>query len=260
MTDLAEGKENVLHYAVQLASQLQAVMVLTYVEEGVQVDREAVMHQLDALSVKLREWAPKTMPKPLIKCRVEDGDFNATVKELITELKVDLVIMGATDGKNHTGYLFGNKVRAMVEHITYPLLLIPEQVHFQPIKNILYVSDVRYMKINVINELIALARPLGSHVAVLHVSTEGLPDMDDKMVRTLFVETISHYVKNQLPSLYNSNKKEAESTIDRLTAGGKEGILAIDHRKYHFFNHLFTDNPSENAQIYKHLPLLLIPI
>lgn len=260
MIDVANKKDNVLQYALKLAQNLKSNIVLSYVIDGTTANYEQAFSELEKIREHLEgHWIPTDF-KPVITSLVERGDFAETILTLVKDLHIELILMGAADGKNTTGYLFGKKVRAIVDRVACPILIIPEQVVFEGVKNILYVTDLRYTDFKIVKELANLSEPLDVKLSILHVCAEGLPDLGEDLIGPLFTETISSRIKQHVHVFKADKHIQAETIINQLMTAGQQGLLAIAHRKHHFFAHLFSDKPAEGAEIYKHIPILLMPV
>lgn len=260
MIDLSAKKDNVSQYALKLAQQLKSNIVLSYIIDEAAGDYAQALSELEKLKGAFENSFKPEEYKSVITCLVEKGEFTNAVQGLVKELHIELILMGAADGKNDTGFLFGSKVRDIVDKVNCPILLIPEQVKFQGIKNILYVTDMRYSAPEIVTQLVALADPLNVQVSILHVCADGLPDLAEETINDLFTDAISSSIRQRLKVYKASKKNPAEPVISQLIADGQQGILAIAHRKQHFFDHLFTDTPVKEAGIYKQLPILLMPM
>jgi len=259
MIDLSAKKDNVSQYALKLAQQLKSNMVLSYIIDEAAGDYAQALSELEKLKEHFENFLRLEDYKSVITCLVEKGEFASTVQSLVKDLHIELIVMGATDGKNDTGFLFGSKVRDIVDKVNCPILLIPEQVKFQELKNILYVTDIRYSAPEIVTQLAALADPLNVQVSILHVCADGLPDLEDETINDLFIDAIPSSIRQRLKVYKASKKNPAEPVIGQLIADGQQGVLAIAHRKQHFFDHLFTNTPAKEAAIYKQLPILLMP-
>jgi len=261
MTDLSDGNEHIYRYALKLAHKLSANLIVLHVAEDMGINHMELSKKMEDLTLHLREESQHEKEGGIeISGVIERGVFPFGVKEVIDRFKVNLILMGAADGKNESGFLFGNKVRRIIDNIKYPILFIPEQVAFKDIKQIIYVTDIRYSDYKIIERLVAMVLPLNIEVSLLHVCTEGLPEIDTETVVSLFSDTIASRIKQPIHLYRNSKDCAAETTISQLLNSQSQTILALAHRKHHFFNHLFTDKPAKEATIYKHMPLLLMPV
>lgn len=259
MADVLNKKDNVLQYALRSAQQLKSNITLSYIVEDGTSNYAEALFELEKLKEELEHQLTPSVYKPHVTSLVEKGKFGETTHALVKDLRIDLILMGATDGQNATGFLFGDKVREIVDSVSCPILLIPEQVRFDEIKNMLYVTDIRYMNLKILNELVHLSELLNVKLSVLHVGAEGLPLLVDEAIDALFADAVPSGVRSRITVYKNSRHEQPETVVRELLTRGQQGVVAIANRKYHFFDHLFADKPAQGAGIYKQLPILLMP-
>ncbi|WP_134087938.1 universal stress protein [Olivibacter sp. XZL3] len=259
MVDVSNRKDNVLQYALRSAQQLKSNITLSYILDEKASNYAEVLFDIEKLRDELEYLITPFDYKPIITSLVEKGNFGEATRALVKDQHIDLILMGATEGSNTTGFLFGNKVREIVDSVSCPILLIPERVTFEGIKNILYITDIRYINLKVLNELVHFSERLKVKLSILHVSADGLPPLADEATDALFADAVYSRVGSAI-TVYKSGKDEqAEALIYELLAEGQQGVVAIANRKYHFFDHLFAATPAEGAAIYKQLPILVMP-
>lgn len=260
LTDLKAGREDFYQYALRFVQRTRANLVLLHIvdhhipADSKVLEMERLKGQMDMALVN--DEAAQVEVSYLI----EEGSFAETIKQVVHEQSIDLVLMGAADGRNVKGHLFGEKVRAAVDKVNCPILFIPEQVVFQEIEQIVYVTDIRYIDFNIIKQLEEIAQSMNAQISLLHVCSSGLPDLSAEAISTLFADTISPYVKNDIRLYKNEKNDNAENYIQQLLSIETQTIITIAKRKYHFFDHLFNKNPPKEAKIYKHLPVLIMPM
>jgi len=77
---------------------------------------------------------------------------------------------------------------------------------------------------------------------------------------SLFTDTISARVRYPLIGYSSVKAKDAEMAINGFIAKRQMDILAIEHKKYHFFRRLFKGGLTQKASTYLRIPLLVIPV
>lgn len=257
ISNLAQGKEAIYDYALNIAQRSDANLILLHVVEGEETTYDNSRVALESLKTTLLQ---KANSKTKIDCAIEKGTFLPSLKIFLNQHPVDLLIMGAADGKNDVGFLFGVKVRHVVEEMNCPVLVIPEQVAMTEINNLIYVTDIRYGDAAVVKKLTDFAKVLHLSFSLLHVCADGLPNLDTVTIQAL-IETIFPKEWSQSVRVYKHEKGEnADAHINNLLLEREQSVLAIAQRKYHFFHHLLTDKPTKEAQVYKHMPLFFMPV
>ncbi|QNL48253.1 universal stress protein [Olivibacter sp. SDN3] len=260
LTDLNADKEDFYRYALRFVQRMKANLVLLHIvdhhvaADSKVLDMKRLKTQMDSALVK------EATDEMEVTYFIEEGAFADTVKKIIDRESVNLLLMGAADGKNIKGHLFGKKLRAVVEKVNCPILFIPDQVAFQEIEQIVYVTDIRYSDFSIIKQLEVMASLMNAQISLLHVCASGLPELDARTATTLFADTIAPRIRTDIRVYKNDKNDNAEDFIQQLLSNNTQTILAIARRKYHFFDHLFTMNPTEEAKIYKRLPVLIMPV
>ena len=260
LTDFSDVAYNASSYALFLARSLGHHIILFHAEQGAEdAVSPGAMRQLEELRDDLAQAAADG-GTTRISCLAENGTLSASLARVIKEHPVDLIVMGASDGKALPGYLFGDKVRTIIATVNRPLLLIPEQVSYDGVKHIFYTTDLRYLDWKGIKLLSAMAATLQSRFSLLHVCAEGLPDLPHDEALQLFGDAFSSRSDYPL-TLFNTVKDDdADEVVNRMVDHQQLSILAVANRKHHFFNHLFSNTPGEKAPVYKLIPLLVLPV
>src|ERR1700744_1465219 len=71
-----------------------------------------------------------------------------------------------------------------------PILLIPEKFEYKLFEKIVYATDLRFCRREIVIFLTQLAKPINASVLIANISAQGLPHMEDNYARTVFADTI----------------------------------------------------------------------
>ncbi|SEO03061.1 Nucleotide-binding universal stress protein, UspA family [bacterium A37T11] len=262
LTDFSPVSLNASQYALHLAQTPgQHITLLHALNKDENETRQSCEQQLELFKAKLEDSAKaNTRTIPTIKYVSKKGSLTESLKQLLKEQPIGLVVMGASDGKALPGYLFGKMVRDIIEVANKPLLLIPEQVTFAGIKKLFYVTDLRYLNSNTFTWLIQMTSPLHLAISLLHVTASGLPNLSPSEASSLFGDTVTSMTKHPV-QLFNTTKEaEAEEVVKQMVENKQLSILAVTHHKYHFFKRIFSEAPSTLSGVFKQIPLLILPV
>lgn len=95
-----------------------------------------------------------------------------TIKDTARETAADLLVMGAKPA--HKNKILGSTTLKMIRKSPKPVLIVPEEARFRPLKNIVLAVDFSEMVGSAVLEpLFQLANAFGSSVRVLHVEEKG---------------------------------------------------------------------------------------
>lgn len=278
LTDFSSVADNAAKYALKLARALKANIMLFHApavlqrpslvpvgdlddEEDNPVQRELLL-RLEALKRKLNLILEQEEEgyRPLVNSFLIEAAVKDCLPEAIKEFNIDLVVTGAHKSNMVSSFLFGDQVMGIIDCATCPVLIVPEYTLFRGIRNIFYTTDIRYCDIPAMKILTRFAAWLRSAISLLHICAPGLPEMLDGQAASLFTDTISSRVNYPLIT-YNSVKaKDAECALNDFIARKEMDILAIEHKKYHFFRRLFKGGLTEKVSTYMRIPLMIIPV
>ena len=260
LTDFSDVAYNASRYSLFLARSLGHHIMLLHAESGSDGPvSDGVMSRLEELQKNLAEAAADE-GTTRISYLAEKGTLPACLGRVVREYPVDLIVMGASDGKALPGYLFGDRVRSIIATVNRPLLLIPEQAGFGGLKHIFYATDLRYLDRNSVSLLATMAIPLQSRFSLLHVCAEGLPDLPHEEALQLFGDAFSSRSDYPLTLFNTANDENGDEVVNRMVDLQQLSILAVANRKHHFFSHIFSKTPGEKAPVYKIIPLLVLPV
>ncbi len=260
LTDFSVGSNNAAAYALKLARQLGFDLILLHVkdtdDEGASND---TLQKFDDLKDKISAInAGNDYRMPVLADIIVKGKLKEGIMNVLKEKEVDLVVIGATDGTNKTGFLFGKRVREIIDSVHYPILLVPPAASFKEIDNVFYVTDIRYANTHVIARLMKIVQLLNANFSVLHVGASGLPELPASYAQSLFNDFMANIPGRAPRFLIRNEGSNPDALIRELFINRGQDILAVAHREHHFFGHIFMEHPTEEAVIYKEIPMLVM--
>ncbi|RQP07547.1 MAG: universal stress protein [Parapedobacter sp.] len=261
LTDFSPGSNNAAAYALKLAKQLRFDLLLLHVTDTEDGNSTDTLQQFDKLKNSISETdAGMDNYQPALVDILVKGKLTEGIAGVLKQKDIDLVVVGATDGENKTGMLFGKRVREIIDSVQYPTLLVPSAARFKEIRDVFYVTDIRYANTQAIERLMRIVRLLKANLSVLHIGASGLPELSKQHTQSLFNELVMT-VPGQLPRFLIPNQShKPETLIRKLFVSQGQDVLAVAHREHHFFGHIFRDHHTEDAVIYKEIPMLILPV
>jgi nucleotide-binding universal stress UspA family protein len=275
LTDFSEVANNAAEYAIKLAADLKAnvflfnainarenAMALSINEDTADSDEPAAecLVKLNALSKKLQTISKGGAAyEPSLSTLLQPGNVKDCINRIVADNKIDIIIMGARQYKDFPGFLFGTNVRDVVEAAQCPVLIINKHTLYETVKNIFYVTDLRYYDLKILLLLIKFAKALNSDVSLLHVGTDGLPTLSNSGISALFNDTIAPYVNYKHLTYQKANDIDSQAVIGNIIKDNRMDILAMAHKKYHFFNHIFSKDLKRDAAVFTKIPIMVIP-
>lgn len=239
-TDFSPEARNATQYGAELAKMFNATLILfhAYLLPTPVSEVPYVMVTVDDLQkeneLNIRREATLLAGQYAIKveCLVRIGIPSDEVKLLSEEKNVDLIVMGF---KGHVGLdkMIGSTTINAVRKVNIPVVIVPHDVPYTPIKVITYASDFSY-KVNgrIFEPLMSLIRSNHASLKIVHVRHEH--DIPKPAEQT---------AKNELTQLFSEIHPQFDDTVNQSVMQG--------------ITHYMDAHPSELLVMVSHKPSLL---
>ncbi|MEJ2114087.1 MAG: universal stress protein [Flavobacteriaceae bacterium] len=186
---------------------------------------------------------------------VDYDNFIDAINQQCVSKSIDLIIMGTKGTTGLERILFGSNTVRVINHCLIPVLAIPSNCKFQPLKNIVFISDfLNQYKSSELLLLLNFSRMFNSKFKILHVSnTISLTEEQNKIKS--FLNTYFNEVEHEFINL------EGEDVMKQVTqylAKHKINLLSMINRKHSFFNRLFVTHKVESFVYQISSPILII--
>ncbi len=208
-TDYSESVRNAERYAIQLAQNQLADVEFLHVYHSASpppfpaFDLEPFIYDAFPKEAELLQQRVEEIKKSLglnekinFSCKVIEG---GTIEEIITEAEAfsaDLILMGKHANKGTFDFLWGSNTWNTMREAPCPVLVIPEDGLYRPIKKIAYITEYKEDEITAINYLKGIVSGKEStSLVLLHISPFGTSMPLENIVFENFLKDLSR----QLP-------------------------------------------------------------
>ena len=137
--DFSETSLNAANYAAQLLTGHYGVTMILYHSYSKASDAVSVTESLEKLKTDLAK-------DNVVKMEVlafEENDFVDGLEKTARHRRADLIIMGITGRSAIAQVFFGSNTLKMAERKVCPVLIVPQQATFSPLKNVMLTSDFK---------------------------------------------------------------------------------------------------------------------
>jgi nucleotide-binding universal stress UspA family protein len=265
LTDLSKKAENAAFYAIQLAEKINAKTILCHsipVNDLVfaqEVDPEPsqsrhnlINHDLAGLKL-LANILKQAAPNADIELISQVGDLDTSVNQLIHDKNIDLVVMGAKSDDPEAFYLFGSDAINVLEHVSCPILFIPDGVQYGKLDTIVFSNDLKNKYAQAVHFLTDLARAYNSEIIITHMGAE-LNYNEDKYL-DIFKNEFKY---NKVSIRLIPGENIQERLLEIIDAVGADLIVMIYHEHKVLGKHVPGSN-SEKMLYHHTIPLLILP-
>jgi hypothetical protein len=179
------------------------------------------------------------------------------VLSLVRKFNIGLLIKGIAANEDHRSFI----ERSMLTCSTRsgcPIMLIPQGFRRKSIEKMVYTTDLRFCRQEIVRFLSKLAVALNASVLIANIAAKGLPYMDSKYALDIFEDGIAD--RYNCDHLYFSNIRERDvpKTFDILINDMKNDLLVLVNHKYHF-NELLGQAVPYTLPEFIQVPILIFP-
>ncbi|AMM51764.1 hypothetical protein TH61_12065 [Rufibacter sp. DG15C] len=162
-----------LRYAYQFADHIGADITLLHCTGALQLtptfESQLVMRLRSFAERHARQVTAGIGTEPLIECSIKEGDLRKHLTQLVDEWDIDMLVSPAD-------YLLAGleqqEVVALPELVKCPILLVPSNAVFQPLKEIVFSLDVTDTNEAVMKRVQKLAQKFNVHLTLLHLHSQ----------------------------------------------------------------------------------------
>lgn len=266
-TDFSDVSLNAVNYAAQMAGILEVnltllhicpvTMTFTDVPPPVLYTEEAVSEAEKKLK-ELKTRILKDFPKKItIKTKVLTGDVVSGIKSFCEVHDTYAVVMGADSGVAIDRFLFGGNTLEAIKTLSWPLIVVPSEVHFGRLHKIGLACDFRDVASTVpVDEIVKLVKEFNSELHILHVQSE------DRKASDLETAHATRWLHDHLgalnPKYHFMVSDKIEKSINDFAEKNKLEMLIVTPKKHSFFNKILKSSRSKKIVLQAQVPVLLV--
>lgn len=261
-TDYSITASNALNYAAHLAQKTNAQLIIFNVYKlsihasNSMATTSTINHLYDNSKNQLLKLVEETKKNYDINVIGELGkdDTIEGLEKYTTNNPVDIVVMGIESDLIEYK-IFGNTTTAAIKLMKFPLLVVPNNISFNDIKNVTFAAAPSYLSDNCnLLPLKNLVKIFNARLDIVHILTnnsfEKNQDLEDKLSLMLKgIEYKFYYVKNVN---IGEGIKESVSLLN-------SNLLVMIHHKIGILESIIKGSHSNQMTVNSPLPLLVIP-
>lgn len=268
-TDYSDNSVAALKYAHKMREQMETRLVIVHVFEyptvlGMEGLDEPFPHlEKDAYKLhrtKLEKFCTEHMGNawevPNIQLEtVEDKSVLNGIIATADEWHAYLIVVGVKGESGLREVIMGSTTKHLIEKAPCPILAIPSDANYMPIKTIVYGTDFENEDIYAIRKLAEMAKQFDAEIKVIHITTvkdlaranqmEGFKNLLQQKVEYERIEFVHLVSENIFDSLRNY-LRDVDADLAVLLERKKKGI----------FKKLFHLDLVKKMETYGNIPLL----
>jgi nucleotide-binding universal stress UspA family protein len=272
LTDFSINSEYVAQYALRLARQIEANLLLCNIyqipADDVNNDRskwpmrpaeENSNNDLGAQLAQLQSRLDAEVTGDGFRPDVEQysvaGRLSDTVNQLAKTHDLLMAVVSTHSTDRISEYFTTDHAWDIIDNAAIPVLLIPYQSRFRPFRLIAFATIMNYTDINILESLTGLAKYSNAEIVVTNVTGEK---KQEKAMREFFNQIP---FKITYPGIVYDNivKSNVADGLKQLCSHVDIDLLAMVHQKDTFFEKLFGGSVTRKMAGKPGKPLLIFP-
>ena len=246
---------NTLQYAIDFAQAVGGKIYLVHVYSSpkisgglLNVDQIMERDSKETLKEHLNNVDRKDVK--IITSTLKGYSVIDTLKQLNKLLNIDLIIASTkNDGADDTVFL-GKITGSIIKDTKVPVLIIPAQVKFKPVKKILMtIKSGSITSVDTLDLLVKIQTTFNSKINLLQVKT---PKLDAKDLE--LNDTLKSLIDTHIPT---TNATVYQGVLQFLNVE-KPDMLCVIRRKRGFFKKLWEDDRVKKIDFNSNIPLLVL--
>jgi nucleotide-binding universal stress UspA family protein len=269
-TDFSKEADNALEVAASIARNTDANIVLLHIVEGIFEDTYSVSASgvpddgMDKVFIlKMIEKAGSTIKKKIaamaleginVKPVVKVGSVFKNISEIISEYKVDLIVMGTQGAGNLSKILSGSNTEKVTRLANALVLSVKEKAERYKLNNILLATNFKDDSVSLIEGIKELQGLFNADLNIVYVNTPG-EFQEDLVTREKMKNYAEKYnLKNFKLHIVNSLSQEKGIILvgDEINAD----VIALSSHARKGLSNFFLRSLSQELVNYAHKPIL----
>lgn len=262
--DFSATAENAAFFAAELAAFYHADLYLyhaygTYVPTNEYAWMVSMNEMQDAAAFEMEKFKENlesrvTVP-PHIETKVENVFLPAGLPGYCDAMKPDLVVMGLSGKNALTRLVVGSNTIYAIQHLTYPVLVVPPQARFVPIRKLGFACDYEEVIASTpVTPIKRLVKDFNAALHILNVETRVLVS-DEKMEEG---EHLKELFKDCIPDYHTILSEDVTAGINYFAEKTKADWLVVIPKKHNLMDKLFKRSQTNDLLHHTTMPVLCI--
>ncbi|MBI1781483.1 MAG: universal stress protein [Sphingobacteriales bacterium] len=265
-TDFSNNAKVAVDYAFALAQYYKAELVLIHsylvpvpvseVPPSTEMFEQAKQTAEEYINKLKEELQLKNIAVVPITIYIENENLLLCLQEYCKKNNPDLVVLGTRGQRDIVDVLVGSNTMKLINHLTYPLFVVPACAKFNPFKKIGFACDfekvVETTPVDLIKELV---EDFNAELFVLNVDYQNKHFTAETPEESMLLDHLLFKLKPRYQFLEG---KDMPSTIDEFAQKNGLDLLITIPKTHVFFERFFKGTHTRQLIYHTHIPLLCV--
>ncbi|MDI5889156.1 universal stress protein [Flavobacterium yafengii] len=267
-TDFSEVSKNAFIYALKLADSIDAEIITMHVYQLLQANYVNVSEYLHEIYdvTELSNFENYKDEVPILRHIAEEnnlgkvkishvlilGNLIHEIEKITRHENIDFIVMGTKGATGLKETFLGTVATKVMNDVKAVVLAIPERCKYQPIKNLLFITEYKPEDIESFIRVMALAKVFQAHIDCLRVEPPHRENKND------YMKDWNDLIKNHNIALHSISGDDVEGIILNFMDLHKINMIAMHVYHKNFFQKLFEISLSKKLAFHVNVPILAI--
>jgi nucleotide-binding universal stress UspA family protein len=259
-TDFSETSKNAARYAVQVAATLRDTSVILYHVSDSSPLTEDRKDRLIILQAALDNWRTEFSEVSTADVELvveESSSLTDSLHRYVRHHGIELIIMGITGATRLEQIFMGSNTLNVVDLGVCPVIIVPPNTTYKPIKRVLFASDLKDISATVpiapIKSILNLFRPT---VFVVNVDTDHYVEVTEEYKKQRSI--LENMLQDYNPEFYFMRLYDFEDSISTFAADRDIDLILTVPKKHNFLLGLFKTSHTKRLAYHSHVPILAV--
>ena len=266
-TDFSPTATNAMHYAIQMAKQISAHLLLVHVYqvpvsytdapivlvsvEELRKSAEARMHNLKVEVEHLVHKEQKVFTETILGSVVDE------LENLCKKIKPFVVVMGTKGATGLERVLFGSNTLQAIRHLSWPVICVPPGKKYGTgIKKIGFACDYEKVVRSTPAPLIkSLVKTFGAELHVLNINPDGKKRSEEMPEQSILLQTLLGDLK---PEFHFIQYNDVEDGINDFAIRNELDLVITIPKKHSLVERIFRETSSKQLIQHSNVPIACI--
>lgn len=266
-TDFSPTATNAMHYAIQMAKQISAHLLLVHVYqvpvsytdapivlvsvEELRKSAEARMHNLKVEVEHLVHKEQKVFTETILGSVVDE------LENLCKKIKPFVVVMGTKGATGLERVLFGSNTLQAIRHLSWPIICVPSGKKYGTgIKKIGFACDYEKVVRSTPAPLIkSLVKTFGAELHVLNINPDGKKRSEEMPEQSILLQTLLGDLK---PEFHFIQYNDVEDGINDFAIRNELDLVITIPKKHSLVERIFRETSSKQLIQHSNVPIACI--
>lgn len=265
-TDFSDPSLKAIQYATTIAGEAACKIIIfhavsLHLSATVEEPQFYIAGELEKIEneqlVHLKYQLQKRHPAIQFECISRTGFPVESIKEIASEVDVDLIVMGTRGASGIKGILVGSNTSSLIEHTQVPVLAVPEETEYSGIRRIVFATNMQKDDIRCLKSIIEMFSSQKPSITLLHIEDGHQRDPEAALTNWFREEVIPaiDYPNLQAESISETDIVRA---LDEYLRSNKIDLLVTATKKRNFIERIFDRSITKKLVFHSSIPLLAL--